>query len=423
MLPPNRWGSWSSSSSSSNVTYADTLAYLYAQLPMFHRIGKAAYKADLVNTHALMDALGHPEQGLKCVHIAGTNGKGSTSHMLASVLQEAGYRTGLYTSPHLKDFRERIRISGAMIPEEAVTAFVETHRSTFEPIAPSFFEWTVGLAFDWFRRERVDIAVIETGLGGRLDSTNVVTPEVSVITNIGWDHADLLGNTLEAIAGEKAGIIKSGVPVIIGEAEGAIAEVFRRKAGSEHAPITFVDQQEDLPYTLDLAGPHQERNARTVLAAVRELKVKGWPITEEHIMRGLANTCTKTGFMGRWQVLSHDPLTIADVGHNVDGIRVVKELLRRTPHQQLHIVYGTVADKDISAALEELPRNATYYFCKADIPRALDAEALKQLARAAGHLGEAHLSVTAALQAAQAAARPGDLVLVTGSVFVVAEVV
>jgi dihydrofolate synthase/folylpolyglutamate synthase len=405
------------------VTYADTLAYLYAQLPMFHRIGKAAYKADLDNTHALMDALGHPEQGLKCVHIAGTNGKGSTSHMLASVLQEAGLHIGLYTSPHLKDFRERIRIDGAMIPEEPITAFVETHRAAFEPIQPSFFEWTVGLAFDWFRRERVDIAVIETGLGGRLDSTNVVTPEVSVITNIGWDHADLLGNTLEAIAGEKAGIIKPGVPVIIGEAEGPIAEVFRWKAVAEGAPITFVDQATELPYALDLAGPHQERNARTVLAAVHELQVKGWPIAEIHIARGLANTCTNTGFTGRWQVIQREPLTIADVGHNVDGLRVVKEMLRRTPHQQLHIVYGTVADKDISAALEELPRNATYYFCKADIPRALDASLLREQAGAAGLLGEAHPSVRSALQAAQAAAQPHDLVLVTGSVFVVAEVV
>jgi dihydrofolate synthase / folylpolyglutamate synthase len=404
------------------VTYPETLAYLYAQLPMFHRIGKAAYKADLDNTHALMDALGHPEQGLKCVHIAGTNGKGSTSHMLASVLQEAGLCTGLYTSPHLKNFRERIRINGAMITEEAITAFVETHRAAFEPIQPSFFEWTVGLAFDWFRRERVDIAVIETGLGGRLDSTNVVTPEVSVITNIGWDHADLLGNTLEAIAGEKAGIIKPGVPVIIGEAEGDIADVFRRKAGSAQAPISFVDQQADLPYTLDLAGPHQQRNARTVLEAVRILQAKGRSITEAHITHGLAHTVVNTGFQGRWQVIGQAPLTIVDVGHNVDGIRVVKEMLMRTPHEHLHIVYGTVADKDISAALAELPCYATYYFCRADIPRALDASLLREQAGAAGLLGEAHRSVRSALQAAQAAAQPHDLVLVTGSVFVVAEV-
>jgi dihydrofolate synthase/folylpolyglutamate synthase len=405
------------------VTYAETLAYLYAQLPMFHRIGKAAYKADLANTHALMEVLGHPERGLRCVHIAGTNGKGSTSHMLASVLQEAGFRTGLYTSPHLKDFRERIRINGAMIPEEAVTAFVQAHRTAFEPIQPSFFEWTVGLAFDHFRREQVDIAVIETGLGGRLDSTNVVAPEVSIITNIGWDHADLLGNTLEAIAGEKAGIIKSGVPVIIGEADGAIADVFRVKARLEHTSITFVDQVAVLPYAPDLAGPHQQRNARTVIAAVRALQAKGWAITEEQLRQGLAHTCHNTGFMGRWQVIAHAPLTIADVGHNVDGLRVVKEMLKRTPHERLHIVYGTVADKDISAALGELPRHATYYFCRADIPRALDATLLREQAGAVGLRGEAHPSVRSALQAAQAAAQPQDLVLVTGSVFVVAEVI
>ncbi|MCC7501939.1 MAG: bifunctional folylpolyglutamate synthase/dihydrofolate synthase [Flavobacteriales bacterium] len=404
------------------MTYPETLAYLYAQLPMFHRIGKAAYKADLNNTHALMDALSHPERGLKCVHVAGTNGKGSTSHMLASVLQEAGLRTGLYTSPHLKDFRERIRINGAMIPEAAITAFVEMHRATFEPIQHSFFEWTVGLAFDWFRRERVDIAVIETGLGGRLDSTNVVAPEVSVITNIGWDHADLLGNTLEAIAAEKAGIIKPGTSVIIGEANGSIAEVFKRTAERVQAPLTFVDQSVALPYALDLAGPHQERNARTVLAAIHELKAKGWPITEVHVERGLADTVRNTGFMGRWQVLKREPLTIADVGHNVDGLRVVKEMLTRTPHRQLHIVYGTVADKDISAALKELPHEATYYFCKADIPRALDAGALQLKAQNAGLNGSAFPNVHAALIAAQQAAGPGDLVLVTGSVFVVAEV-
>ncbi|MBL8001428.1 MAG: bifunctional folylpolyglutamate synthase/dihydrofolate synthase [Flavobacteriales bacterium] len=403
------------------MTYAETLAYLFAQLPMFHRIGKAAYKADLHNTHALMDALGHPERGLRCVHIAGTNGKGSTSHMLASILQEAGLRTGLYTSPHLKDFRERIRVNGAMIPEEAVTAFVERHRTAFEPIAPSFFEWTVGLAFDHFRTERVDIAVIETGLGGRLDSTNVVTPEVAVITNIGWDHADLLGGTLEAIAGEKAGIIKPGIPAVVGEAEGAIAGVFREKARTEGAPIAFVDQQEPLAHAPDLAGPHQERNARTVLAAVRMLQAKGWPITEEHIGRGLANTCHNTGFLGRWQVIGQDPLTIADVGHNVDGLRVVKAMLARTPHERLHIVYGTVADKDISAALAELPRTATYHFCRADIPRALDAGVLRDQANAAGLHGEAHASVLEALAHARQAAGAKDLVLVTGSVFVVAE--
>ncbi len=403
------------------VTYAETLAYLYAQLPMFHRIGKAAYKADLHNTHALMEALGHPERGLRCVHIAGTNGKGSTSHMLASILQEAGLRTGLYTSPHLKDFRERIRVNGNMIPEQAVTDFVERYRAVFGPIAPSFFEWTVGLAFDHFRQAQVDIAVIETGLGGRLDSTNVVTPEVAVITTIGWDHADLLGGTLEAIAGEKAGIIKPGIPVVIGEAEGPVAEVFRNKAEREGAPITFTDQQADMPYDLDLAGAHQERNARTVLAALRVLQAKGWPIAEEHIARGLARTCRNTGLMGRWQVIGRDPLTIVDVGHNVDGLRVVKAMLQGTPHQRLHIVHGTVSDKDITAVLSELPREAVYYFCRADIPRALDAGLLREQAEQAGLSGVAYGSVRSALETARRAAGPEDLVLVTGSVFVVAE--
>ncbi|HEX2617718.1 MAG TPA: folylpolyglutamate synthase/dihydrofolate synthase family protein [Flavobacteriales bacterium] len=403
------------------MDYAGTLAYLHARLPMFSRIGKAAYKADLSNTHALMDLLDHPEHGLKCVHVAGTNGKGSTSHMLASILQEAGLRTGLHTSPHLKDFRERIRINGAMIPEQAVVDFVERYKEQFEPISASFFEWSVALTFDHFRAERTDIAVIETGLGGRLDSTNVVTPEISVITNIGWDHADLLGGSLEAIAGEKAGIIKPGVPVVVGEASGNIAAIFRQKVAEVGAPIHFVDQHAPLPYALDLSGPHQERNARTVVAAVRVLQQKGWAITDDHIRKGLANTMANTGFAGRWQTIGHDPLTIVDVGHNEDGLKVVREMLQRTPHKQLHIVLGTVNDKDTARMFAQLPQNATYWFCKADIPRGLDAVELRERALAAGLKGEAFPSVAAALAAARHAAAPGDLVLVTGSVFVVAE--
>lgn len=403
------------------MDYERTLAYLYARLPLFSRIGKAAYKADLSNTLALMDLLGHPERGLKCVHVAGTNGKGSTSHMLASVLQEAGLRTGLHTSPHLKDLRERIRIDGRPVPKEALVDFVERYRDRFEPIDASFFEWSVAFTFHWFREQRVDIAVIETGLGGRLDSTNVVTPDVSIITNIGWDHADLLGGTLEAIAAEKAGIIKPGVPVVIGEAREAIAALFRKKAGAVGAPIHFVDQEASLPYTLDLAGPHQERNARTALAALRLLQQGGWPVTEEHIARGLARTCANTGFAGRWQTIGQDPLTIVDVGHNEDGIRVVNDMLGRTPHQHLHVVLGTVNDKDVTRMLAQLPRNATYYFCKADIPRGLDAKELLDRAWQAGLAGEAYPSVRTALDAARSAARADDLVLVTGSVFVVAE--
>jgi len=388
---------------------------------MYSRIGKAAYKADLSNTHALMDALGHPEQGLKCIHVAGTNGKGSVAHMLASVLQEAGYKTGLHTSPHLKDFRERFRINGEMVPKEAVSAFVEDHRAAFEPIEASFFEWGVALAFQWFRDQQVDIAVIETGLGGRLDSTNVVMPEVSVITNIGWDHADLLGDTLEKIAGEKAGIIKHQVPVVMGEAAGSIAEVFRKKAKEMEAPIQFTDQQTALPYSLDLAGPHQERNARTVVAAVHILQERGWSITEEQIARGLANVRKNTGFAGRWQTIGIDPLTIVDVGHNEDGLRIVKDMLARTPHEKLHIVLGTVNDKDLTRMLAQLPKSATYYFCKADIPRGLEAEKLAHLAENAGLHGTVHNSVAAALDAARSAAGLKDLVLVSGSIFTVAE--
>ncbi len=403
------------------MDYERTLAYLYAQLPMFSRIGKAAYKADLDNTHALMRMLGHPERVLKCVHIAGTNGKGSTSHMLASVLQEAGYTTGLYTSPHLKDFRERIRINGAMIPQEAVVAFVENYRERSEPIVPSFFEWTVALAFDRFREERTDIAVIETGLGGRLDSTNVVDPEVSVITNIGWDHADLLGGSLPAIAAEKAGIIKRGVPVIIGEADEATAELFRAKAEALHAPIHFVDQAAEQPFPLDLAGDHQQRNARTVLSVVEALRRAGWRITDDHVGRGLSRTCANTGLAGRWQTINQDPLTIVDVGHNEDGLRVVNTMLARSPHKHLHVVFGTVNDKDIGRMLDQLPKGATFYFCKADIPRGLEAGELRAKALGVGLSGTAYGNVRAALAAAQARSGPGDLVLVTGSVFVVAE--
>ncbi|MCO6481653.1 MAG: bifunctional folylpolyglutamate synthase/dihydrofolate synthase [Flavobacteriales bacterium] len=405
------------------MNYPETLAYLRARLPMFSRIGKAAYKADLSNTHALMELLGHPENGLRCVHIAGTNGKGSTAHMIASVLQCAGYRTGLHTSPHLRDFRERFRIDGQMISEEAVTSFVERHRGDFEPIHASFFEWGVALVLDWFRHEKTAIAVIECGLGGRLDSTNVVTPEVSIITNIGWDHADLLGDSLEKIATEKAGIIKPGIPVVIGEAHGPVAAVFRKRAQAVGAPIEFVDQQAPMPFALDLAGPHQVRNARTALAAIRHLQENGWIITEAHIAEGLAHVQALTGFQGRWQTIGHAPLTIADIGHNEDGLRIVQAMLGQTPHEKLHLVVGTVSDKDIDRMLETLPKDANYYFCKADVPRGLAADILKERAEGHGLQGTSFPTVKAALTAARREAGPRDLVLVTGSAFVVAEVV
>lgn len=405
------------------MNYQETLTYLFAQLPMFQRIGKAAYKADLSNTHALMDLTGHPERGLRCVHVAGTNGKGSTSHLLASVLQEAGYKVGLHTSPHLKDLRERFRINGEVITEREVIRFVEEYRAGFEPIQASFFEWGVALALWWFRDQKVDIAIVETGMGGRLDSTNVVTPDVSVITNIGWDHMDFLGTTLEVIAGEKAGIIKPGVPVVVGEAEGSVAKVFEQKARELGSPLTIVDQTMDLPYPSALAGSHQERNARTALSAIRSLQQQGWRIEEEHIREGFAKVISNTGLLGRWQVLGEPPLTIADVAHNVDGIRVINEMLERLPYDQLHIVFGAVNDKDLARVLAELPSNATYYFCKADIPRGLDAAELAEQASAHGLGGMAYPSVHAAYQAATKAAAFNDLVLVTGSVFVVAEVV
>ncbi len=405
------------------MNYAETLAYLYAQLPMFQRIGKAAYKADLTNTHALMELTGHPERGLRCVHVAGTNGKGSTCHMLASILQEAGYKVGLHTSPHLKDFRERFRINGTMVSEQAVVQFVEEHRAGFEPINASFFEWGVAFALWWFREEQVDIAVIETGMGGRLDSTNVVTPDVSVITNIGLDHMDFLGRTVEAIAAEKAGIMKPGVPVVIGEADEVVASVFEQNAHVQRAAIQFVDQVSALPFPIALVGEHQERNARTVLATIGTLTKMGWHVDDAAIRNGLENVVPNTGLMGRWQVLARTPLVIADVAHNADGFRVLNTLLKSTAHERLHIVLGMVNDKEIGHALALLPKHASYYFCKADIPRGLDALVLREQAAAHSLQGHVHTSVGTALAAARQTATQGDLILVTGSVFVVAEVV
>lgn len=404
------------------MTYPETLAYLYAQLPMFQRVGKAAYKADLSNTLAMMEILGHPEQQLRCIHVAGTNGKGSTSHLIASVLQENGSVVGLHTSPHLKDMRERFRVNGEMPPEQAIVDFVAEYRRPFERIGPSFFEWGVAFALWWFREQQVDIAVLETGMGGRLDSTNVVVPDIAVITNVGWDHMDFLGNSLEAIATEKAGIIKPGSIVVIGESNPALLEVFLRKCAEVDAFPIVVDHSEPLPFPTPLAGAHQERNARTALAACREMNELGWHIPDEDIARGFANVVANTGLRGRWEMLSQDPLTIADVAHNADGIRAAKALLAIVPHRQLHIVLGTVNDKDLGRVLAELPKEARYHFCKADIPRGLDANALREQAAAMGLQGEVYPTVGKALRAARQAAGPEDLVLVTGSVFVVAEV-
>ena len=390
---------------------------------MFHRVGPAAYKPGLDNTWALLELVGNPQIGLKTVHIAGTNGKGSTSHMIAAALQLAGYKTGLYTSPHLKDFRERIRINGVMIPEEEVVAFVNEYHEAWQSIQPSFFEITVAMCFWYFKRAGIDIAVIETGLGGRLDSTNVIVPEVSVITNIGYDHMNLLGDTIEKIASEKAGIIKSKTPVVIGAMRPEAREVMIQTALQQHAPmIDAALISSTLIPSGELQGHYQIENRSTAFMALRTLAALGWRVNEEHIAQGFQQVVELTGLLGRWQKLHDSPLTIADVAHNEDGIRTVLEQLQRTPHKQLHFVLGLVGDKDVTRVLKLLPQSATYYFCKADIPRGLDAEMLKEQASEFQLRGESYSSVKQAYETACGAANDDDLVFVGGSVFTVAEV-
>lgn len=430
------------------MTYQETLDYLYSRLPMFQRIGPAAYKADLTNTLELCKILENPETSFKSIHIAGTNGKGSVSHLLASVLQAAGYRVGLYTSPHLKDFRERIRINGKMIPKDDVTAFVEKFKPRFEKIDLSFFEWTVGLAFHYFRRKKVDIAIIETGLGGRLDSTNVIIPEISVITNISNDHMNLLGETLEKIAKEKAGIIKPGVPVIVGEKQEEIFRVFSSKAKLVKSPIVFADQHLAIrkwdvsavptPHVVcdiggkngyritlrcSLIGDYQKKNFITVIAALDELRMLGWNIDELAMRKGFRDVAEATGLLGRWQTLGTDPLMIADAGHNEAGIREIVAQLKRTPFRKLHFVLGLVGDKDPGKVLSLLPKTAHYYFCSFDLPRAMNAEELLLQAAQFQLKGEAFPTVKKALSAAKDAAGRNDMIFIGGSTFVVAEAI
>lgn len=404
------------------MTYEETLDWLYTQLPMYQRVGGAAYKADLTNTIKMCELLENPERELKCVHIAGTNGKGSTAHMTASMLQEAGYRTGLYTSPHLSDFRERIRINGKMISELEVMAFLALYKDDFASMGLSFFEMTVGMAFHHFSEHEVDIAVIETGLGGRLDSTNVVVPEVSVITSIGIDHTQFLGETIQEIAREKAGIIKEGVPVVVGDlVEDAMEVIESRAAFLKSSLITSAHP--DWGFTTDLQGSYQQHNMNVALATIECLNARGWTIDTATITKGLANVIRNTGLLGRWQTLSKEPHTICDIGHNVDGIAQVIHNLGLTPHERLHFVLGMVDDKDHTAVLELLPKDAIYYFCAARIPRALNAEQLSAQAESHGLHGRVYDSVNEALDAAQTAAKKDDIVFVGGSTFVVAEVV
>ncbi len=424
------------------MNYQETCNWLFAQLPMFQREGQAAYKANLDNTLRLDEHFRHPHRRFKTIHVAGTNGKGSVSHMLASILQEAGYKTGLYTSPHLKDFRERIKINGEMIPEKYVTGFIEQNQDFFAALHPSFFEMTVAMAFKYFADREVDVAVIEVGLGGRLDSTNIITPLTSVITNISFDHMALLGDTLEKIAAEKSGIIKPHIPVVIGTRDRNYDFVFEGKARSCDAPLTFasdewkIRQNNDGSYDLshrsgisfsslvcELKGSYQRKNIPTVLESVLSLQNSGLAIREEHIRNGIACVIRNTGLHGRWEKLANTPYTVCDTGHNIDGLTEVVAQLRSCTYRHLHFVIGMVNDKDVNSVLRILPREATYYFCKASIPRAMNEQELAGKARSCGLQGTTYPTVSEAYAAARKNAIPEDMIYIGGSTFVVAEVV
>lgn len=404
------------------MDYSETLEYLFSQLPIYQRTGPAAYKPDLSNTHAILNEVGNPHKEFKSVHIAGTNGKGSVAHMMASVLQEQGFKTGLYTSPHLKDFRERILIDGEMITHDSVVELVENHRSAWSHLSPSFFEITVAMAFWYFAKEQVDIAVIETGLGGRLDSTNVITPELSVITNIGFDHVNLLGNTIEKIACEKGGIIKEDIPIVLGEMNFKAKMVLEKMADEKKAPLVLAsDDIDNLPLS-DLSGDYQKENRATAYKALQTLKNVGWKIDYDNVLKGFANVKTNTKLRGRWQRLGTNPLIIADCAHNVEGLKVVMDQVENEEYQKLHFVLGMVNDKDLDKVLDILPRHASYYFCKADIPRGLAAKELQTEARTKELRGECYSSVSKAFEAARIYASPNDFIYVGGSVFTVAEI-
>jgi dihydrofolate synthase/folylpolyglutamate synthase len=427
------------------MDYPQTIDYLFSRLPMFSRIGQAAYKKDLTHTIDLCRYLGDPQNKFRTVHIAGTNGKGSVSHMLAAIFQLAGYKTGLYTSPHLKDFRERIKINGREIDKGFVVDFTQRIRPLSEEIDPSFFEMTVAMAYDYFAQQRVDIAFIEVGLGGRFDSTNIIHPELSVITNIGYDHMNILGNTLELIASEKAGIIKAGVPVVIGEKGSPSDGIFEEIAKGLGSPLCYADQvrfvadwqfdkhslvaevttvhnNDKQHFRLDLTGLYQLKNLITVLEAVEQLTKIGWTIPSSSTERALAGTRRLTGLHGRWEVIHERPMIVLDVGHNEDGIRQVSGQIEITDHENLHLIIGFVRDKEIDRILSLLPREAEYYFSKAQIPRAMPEDQLAAQAAQAGLHGQTFPEVNEALRAAREKAGPRDLILVCGSVFLVGEV-
>lgn len=403
------------------MTYEQTLKWMFAQLPMYQQKGKIAFNAKLDTILKFVVHLNFPEKKFKSVHVGGTNGKGSSSHMLASILQEAGYKVGLYTSPHLKDFRERIRINGKLTSKEFVINFIHSNKSFIEKHKLSFFELTVGMAFDYFAKEKVDIAIIEVGLGGRFDSTNIIVPEVSLITNIGLDHTDMLGDTLNKIAYEKAGIIKEGIPVVVSEYQKAIAEVFKTVSETNSSKLIFADKTINKNHKTALLGTYQSKNIKGVVAAIKELK--DFTVAKTHIENGLENVVQNTGLMGRWQILGTHPKIVCDTAHNKEGLALVLEQLQEERYDTLHIVLGFVKDKNLEAVLPLFPKNATYYFCRPDIQRGLNATKLKAVATDFKLNGLVYSSVASALKAAKQAATTFDFIFVGGSNFVVAEVV
>ena len=425
---------------SNTMTYEETITYLYNSAPLFQNVGGDAYKEGLETTLTLDKHFGHPHRKFRTIHVAGTNGKGSCSHTLAAILQSAGYKVGLYTSPHLVDFRERIRVNGEMIPQQRVIDFVEQHRSFFEPLHPSFFELTTAMAFNYFAEQQVDVAVIEVGLGGRLDCTNIIRPDLCVITNISFDHIQFLGDTLAKIAAEKAGIIKPGIPVVIGETTPETKPVFMETAQKQGAPIHFAEEEQLLISSSistegkriyqskdyanlegELGGFCQTKNTNTLLSAIRVLKSAGFDLLEEHVREGFAHVCTLTGLMGRWQKIQEAPLTYCDTGHNKAGIQYIVEQLSKQTYRRLHIVMGMVNDKDISGVLALLPKDAMYYFTKASVNRALPEDEVQRLANQCGLTGQTYPNVASAVKAANEAARPDDFIFVGGSTFIVAD--
>lgn len=406
-----------------NNKYQEIVTWMAEQMPMFQTDGATAYHPGLKSIIDLADRLGNPQKKFKSIHIAGTNGKGSTANMLASILQESGLKVGLFTSPHLKDYRERIRINGEMISKEAVIQFIEDNKEELGQNKYSFFEMNTAMAFHHFAKEEVDIAIIETGLGGKLDSTNIITPILSIITSIGIDHSNILGSSLEKIAYEKGGIIKENVPVVIGESLDETKTVFKTLAREKHSPILFSDKSKKISYELELKGNYQQYNANTVLICIEELKKQGYLLTEEHITKGLKEVTKNTGLLGRWQKLGENPLIICDTGHNAHAIKILTDQLLEQEIEKLHIVFGMVSDKDIEDVLSLLPKEATYYFCAPKTNRAMEADILQEKANKYKLFGESFESIETALKAAKHTANEKDMIFIGGSNFVIAEII